>query len=213
MKKTLAAFVAVATIAGSLAATPASAQRGVAAGVAAGLIGGAIVGGAIASSRPAYGPARSMWKSAPALPLGSRALLGRLRLALPPRRRSATDPSRRAIHRAWISKPGRCIGRVFLFASGRQSEFSARRADRAQHRFARPAIHLEPGRFLVGAERGARLHPGLAVELVLVETEAREAGAAWLRHRRCAAGSMPTTASRMVAGSACGRLRWPTNST
>ena len=55
MKKTFAAFVAIATIAGSLAAPPASAQRGVAAGVAAGLIGGAIVGGAIASSRPAYG--------------------------------------------------------------------------------------------------------------------------------------------------------------
>jgi hypothetical protein len=55
MKKTLAAFVAVATIASSLVATPASAQRGVAAGVAAGLIGGAIVGGAIASQRPAYG--------------------------------------------------------------------------------------------------------------------------------------------------------------
>src|SRR4051794_41185436 len=55
MKKTFAAFVAVATIAGSLAAPPANAQRGVAAGVAAGLIGGAIVGGAIASSRPAYG--------------------------------------------------------------------------------------------------------------------------------------------------------------
>ena len=55
MKKTFAAFIAVATIAGSLTTTPASAQRGVAAGVAAGLIGGAIVGGAIASSRPAYG--------------------------------------------------------------------------------------------------------------------------------------------------------------
>jgi hypothetical protein len=55
MSKTFAAFVAVATVAGSLAATPASAQRGVAAGVAAGLIGGAIIGGAIASSRPAYG--------------------------------------------------------------------------------------------------------------------------------------------------------------
>jgi hypothetical protein len=54
MKKTFAALVAVATIAGSLATTPASAQRGVAAGLAAGLIGGAIVGGAIASSRPAY---------------------------------------------------------------------------------------------------------------------------------------------------------------
>src|SRR6476646_12041025 len=35
MKKTFAAFVVVATIAGSLTATPASAQRGVAAGVAA----------------------------------------------------------------------------------------------------------------------------------------------------------------------------------
>ena len=57
MKKSFAAFVAVATIAGSLAATPASAQRGVAAGVAAGLIGGAIVGGAIASQQgPYYAP-------------------------------------------------------------------------------------------------------------------------------------------------------------
>src|ERR1700737_3423438 len=55
MKKTFAAFVAVATIAGSLAATPASAQRGVGAAVVGGLIGGAIIGGAIASSRPAYG--------------------------------------------------------------------------------------------------------------------------------------------------------------
>jgi hypothetical protein len=55
MKKTFVALVAVATVAGSLAATPASAGgRGVAAGVAAGLIGGAIIGGAIASSRPAY---------------------------------------------------------------------------------------------------------------------------------------------------------------
>jgi hypothetical protein len=55
MKKTFVAMVAVATVAGSLSATPAHAQRGVAAGVAAGLIGGAIVGGAIAASRPAYG--------------------------------------------------------------------------------------------------------------------------------------------------------------
>ena len=55
MKKTFAALVAVATMAGSLAATPANAQRGVAAGVVGGLIGGAIIGGAIASSRPAYG--------------------------------------------------------------------------------------------------------------------------------------------------------------
>jgi hypothetical protein len=55
MKKTFAAFVAVATIAGALASTPASAQRGLGAAVAGGIIGGAIVGGAIASQRPAYG--------------------------------------------------------------------------------------------------------------------------------------------------------------
>ena len=55
MKKTFAALIAVATLAGSLAATPASAQRGVGAAVAGGLIGGAIVGGAIAATRPAYG--------------------------------------------------------------------------------------------------------------------------------------------------------------
>ena len=56
MKKTLAALVAVATIAGSLAVAPA-AKAGdggaIAAGVAGGLIGGALLGGAIAASRPA----------------------------------------------------------------------------------------------------------------------------------------------------------------
>ena len=52
MKKTLVAFLAVATIAGSLTATPARAHDGLGVGLAAGLIGGAIVGGAIASSRP-----------------------------------------------------------------------------------------------------------------------------------------------------------------
>ena len=54
MKKTFAALVAVATVAGALSTTPAHAQRGVGVGLAAGLIGGAIIGGAIASSRPAY---------------------------------------------------------------------------------------------------------------------------------------------------------------
>lgn len=53
MKKTFAAFVAVAAIAASLAATPASAQRGLGAAIAGGIIGGAIVGGAVAASRPA----------------------------------------------------------------------------------------------------------------------------------------------------------------
>lgn len=57
MTKTVAAVLAVATIAGSLitAAPAAKAHDSVGAGLAAGLIGGAIVGGAIAASHPAYG--------------------------------------------------------------------------------------------------------------------------------------------------------------
>ena len=56
MKKTFAAFVAAATMAGSLVsvAPTAKAENGqIAAGVAGGLIGGALLGGAIAASRPA----------------------------------------------------------------------------------------------------------------------------------------------------------------
>ena len=51
MQKTFAALIAVTTLAGSLAATPASAQRGVGVGIAAGLLGGAI-----ASQNGYYGP-------------------------------------------------------------------------------------------------------------------------------------------------------------
>ena len=61
MKKTFAAMVAVATIAGALVTAMPAAQAqyhhhhgGGGAGLAAGLIGGAIIGGAIAASRPAY---------------------------------------------------------------------------------------------------------------------------------------------------------------
>ena len=56
MRKTIAAMVAVATIAGSLVSVaPAARADGgrIAAGVAGGLIGGALIGGAIAASRPA----------------------------------------------------------------------------------------------------------------------------------------------------------------
>ena len=58
-------LLAVATVAGSLSATPAQAHSAACgAGVAAGLIGGAIVGGAIAASRPfpITRPARPMWQ-------------------------------------------------------------------------------------------------------------------------------------------------------
>jgi len=54
MKKTLAAFLAVAAAVGTLSATPAKAHDGVGVGIAAGLLGGALIGGAIASSRPPY---------------------------------------------------------------------------------------------------------------------------------------------------------------
>jgi hypothetical protein len=54
MKKTLAALLAVASIAGPLSATPAKAHDGVGIGLAAGLLGGAIVGGAIAANRGPY---------------------------------------------------------------------------------------------------------------------------------------------------------------
>ena len=59
MNKTIAASLAIATIAGSLVSVaPAGAHDGLGVGLAAGLIGGAIVGGAIASApRPYYGPA------------------------------------------------------------------------------------------------------------------------------------------------------------
>jgi hypothetical protein len=51
MKKTFAALLAVATIAGALTTTPASAQRALGAAIAGGIIGGAIVGGAVAASQ------------------------------------------------------------------------------------------------------------------------------------------------------------------
>src|ERR1700687_454534 len=54
------------------------------------------------------------------------------------------------------------------------ASFSARGADRAQYRFARPAIDLESGRFLIRPECRARLHPRLAVHPVGIETDARE---------------------------------------
>ena len=53
MKKTFAALLAVATVAGALSATPANAQRALGAAIAGGIIGGAIVGSAVAAGQPA----------------------------------------------------------------------------------------------------------------------------------------------------------------
>ena len=73
MKKTFAAFVAVATIAGALVTAVPAAQAqyyhhhgGGGAGLAAGLIGGAIIGGAIAASRPAYAAPAPVYVEEPA---------------------------------------------------------------------------------------------------------------------------------------------------
>ena len=73
MKKTVAAFLAIATIAGSLVSFTPAAQAGgggVAAGVAAGIVGGAIVGGAIAASRPAPVYGEPVYVGAPPPPPG-----------------------------------------------------------------------------------------------------------------------------------------------
>lgn len=70
MKKALSAFLAVATVAGSLAtAMPAANARdggAVAAGVGLGILGGAIAGAAIANSRPAYAAPAPVYVEEPA---------------------------------------------------------------------------------------------------------------------------------------------------
>ena len=116
MKKTFAAFVAVATIAGSLAATPASAQRGVAAGVAAGLIGGAIIGGAIASSRPAYGGGPVYVEEAPRPAAWFASASGMVTAGASAASRSATDLTDRRVSAPSSSKPGRDLRPGFFFA-------------------------------------------------------------------------------------------------
>src|SRR6185312_15637724 len=58
----------------------------------------------------------------------------------------------------------------WLIRATRSTTRSARPTHRAQHGFARPAIDLQPGGFLIRAERRTCLHARLAVELVLVET-------------------------------------------
>src|SRR5690242_1299479 len=80
---------------------------------------------------------------------------------------SATDPAEKALR-----KPGRDFDRAFSFAS--YSTLSPRRVDGAQYGLARPAVHLQPRRLLVGAERRAGQHARLAIDLVLVEPDAGE---------------------------------------
>ncbi len=130
MKKTFAAFVAVATVAGSLATTPASAQRGLGAAVAGGIIGGAIVGGAIAASRPAYGGPVYVEDAPPRPAAWFASASGMVMTGASAASRSATELTDRRAYRArLISKPGRNFGRVFLLlqiaASVRRARSSA----------------------------------------------------------------------------------------
>ena len=122
MKKTFVAFVAVAAIAASLAATPASAQRGLGAAVAGGMIGGAIVGGAIAASPPPpppyayYGGPVVCGSVLPRAAASFASASGTVTTGASAASRSATDLTGTAsIRHASIFKPGRCFGRVFLF--------------------------------------------------------------------------------------------------
>ncbi len=94
MTKTMMALAAAATLAVTAVAAPAPAEahwRGRGGGaLIGGLALGAIAGAAIASSRPAYAYPPGYYGPAPAyywpvLLLDPRAVLGRLRLALPPR--------------------------------------------------------------------------------------------------------------------------------
>src|ERR1700737_1331024 len=72
--------------------------------------------------------------------------------------RVATDltrPARNSPHLYLKTRPKFRPGLFFDAGNipGGQSQRSlARRADRTQHRFARPAVHFEPGRFLIGPE-------------------------------------------------------------
>src|SRR3954454_2871191 len=66
------------------------------------------------------------------------------------------------------------LSRISLCPIRATKSLLSRPAHRTQHRFARPAIDLEAGGFLVGAERRAGLHARLAVELVLVEADPRQ---------------------------------------
>src|SRR5665213_4345748 len=110
--------------------------------------------------------ARCMWKTPLPRPAASFASAsGMVTAGASAASRSATDLNEPALRRHGfktrpIFRPGFC--------------FSMLRADRTQHRFARPAIDLEPGRFLVGPERRAGLHPRLAVDLVGIQTKPRE---------------------------------------
>src|SRR5262249_14231938 len=61
-------------------------------------------------------------------------------------------------------KPGQGLAGLFCLPSVVGREVSALRVDRLEHRFARPAIDLEARGLLIGAERGASQHAGLAVD-------------------------------------------------
>src|SRR3954471_14291352 len=121
---------------------------------------------------------RCMWKKRPTRLAGWFASAsGMVTTGATAASKSATDSiDQRDIQRAPISKPGRCSA-GFYFGL-------AHRAHRIEHRFARPAIDLQPRGFLIRPQRGTGLHSGLAVQLVLVEADAGEMTLHRLHRRR-----------------------------
>src|SRR6476646_1636753 len=108
-----------------------------------------------------------MWKKRPTRPAGwSASVSGMATAGASAASRSAIDLTNRVISNAYHPQSPAVASAGFFFLSGC--------AHRTQHRLARPAIDLQPGGFLVRPQRGAGLHPGLAVQLVLVEADARQ---------------------------------------
>ncbi|KAG5734512.1 hypothetical protein E4T56_gene14407, partial [Termitomyces sp. T112] len=76
-----------------------------------------------------------------------------------------------------------------------------------RHCIAWPAIDLESCRFLIGPERSARQHPGLAVDLVLVEPDARQVFLHRLHRRRAQLRrSRPRRRKGLRTGHAIGKM-------
>lgn len=154
MKMTFVALAAVATLAGSLATTPASAQRGLGAAVAGGIIGGAIVGGAIAASQPpAYaGPAYvAAPRRARRRAIGPASASGTVTPGASAASKSATDPTASLISKTRLRfQPGFSLPfsrQLFLISiSGWRSSHAARLRSASSPPSAQPISGTHPER-------------------------------------------------------------------